>query len=198
MYIMKFKECKVLQRKSLKSRKNYLKVSLERNCSPQSRLRVVIATAAFGMGINCPDVSQIIHLRSPCSLLNYGQESGRCGRDGREPVAKLYHSNREFGICSLKSNRKTTKYQSEICDLLKMKSCLKQIRMSSAFTFALFCFDREPDAKQELESMSIPNHNCCDVCRNVCHCKECLLIEAMDSVEVDDKQIKDQLPETEK
>ena len=122
MYIMKFKECKVLRRKSLKSRKNYLKVSLERNCSPQSRLRVVIATAAFGMGINCPDVSQIIHLRSPCSLLNYGQESGRCGRDGREPVAKLYHSNREFGICSLKSNRKTTKYQSEICDLLKMKS----------------------------------------------------------------------------
>ena len=34
--------------------------------------------------------------------------------------------------------------------------------------------------------MSIPNHNCCDVCRNVCNCEECVL---MDSVEVDDKQI---------
>ena len=64
--------------------------------------------------------------------------------------------------------------------------------MSSAFTFALFCFDGEADAKQELESMSIPNHNCWDVCRNVCN------IEAMDSVEVDDKQMKDQPPETEK
>ena len=70
--------------------------------------------------------------------------------------------------------------------------------MSSAFTFALFCFNGEADAKQELESMSIPNHNCCDVCRNVCNCVECLLIEAMDSVEVDDKQMRDQPPETEK
>ena len=70
--------------------------------------------------------------------------------------------------------------------------------MSSAFTFALFCFDGEADAKQELESMSIPNHNCCNVCRNVCNCEERLLIEAMDSVEVDNKQMKDQPPETEK
>ena len=61
------------------------------------------------------------------------------------------------------------------------------------FCFALFCFDGEADAKQELESMSIPDDNYCDVCRN-----ECLLIEAMDSVEVDDKQMKDQPPETEK
>ena len=63
--------------------------------------------------------------------------------------------------------------------------------MSSAFTFALVCFDGEEDAKPALESMSIPNHNYCDVCRNVCNCKKCLLIEAMDSVEVDDKQMKD-------
>ena len=59
-------------------------------------------------------------------------------------------------------------------------------------------FDGEADAKQEIESMSIPNHNCGDVCRNVCSCEECLLIEAMDSVEVDDKQMTDQPPETEK
>ena len=83
---------------------------------------MVIATVAFRMGINCPDVSQIIHLRSPCSLLNYAQESGRCERDGRQAVAKLYYLNTEFGICYSKSNRKTTKRQSEICDLLKMKS----------------------------------------------------------------------------
>ena len=83
---------------------------------------MLIATVAFGMGINCPDVSEAIHLRSPCSLLNYAQESGRCGRDGRQAVAKLYYSNREFRISSSKSNRKTTKYQSEICDFLKMGS----------------------------------------------------------------------------
>ena len=166
-------------------------------CSPQSRLRVVIATVAFGMGINCPDVSQVIHFRSPCSLLNYAQESGRCGRDGRQAVAKLYYSNTEFGICSSKFNRKPTKYQSEICDLLKTKSYVSN-KSECCRLLLLRYFDGEADAKQEIESMSIPNHNCCDVCRNVCNCKECLLIEAMDSVEVDDKQMTDQPPETEK
>ena len=70
--------------------------------------------------------------------------------------------------------------------------------MSSAFTLNLHYVDGEADAKQEIESMSIPNHNCCDVCRNVCNCEEYLLIGAMDSVEVDDKQMTDQPPETEK
>ena len=93
---------------------------------------MIIATVAFGMGINCRDVSQVIHFRSRCSLLNYAQESGR---DGRQAVAKLYYSNREFGICSSKFNRKPTKYQSEICDLLKMKSYVSN---ESECTFALF------------------------------------------------------------
>ena len=166
-------------------------------CSPQSRLRVVIATVAFGMSINYPDVSQVIHFRSPCNLLNYAQESGRCGRDGRQAVAKLYYSNTEFGICSSKSNGKPTKYQSEICDLLKMKSYVSN-KSECHRLLLLRYFDGEADAKQKIESMSIPNHNCCDVCRNVYNCKECLLIEAMDSVEVDDKQMTDQPPETEK
>ena len=62
-------------------------------CNSQSELRVVIATVAFGMGINCPDVYKVIHFRSPCTLLNYGQEAGRCGRDGRQAQAKLFYSN---------------------------------------------------------------------------------------------------------
>ena len=115
---------------------------------------MVTAIVAFGMGINrginCPDFSQVIHLRSPCSLLNYAQESGRRGRDGRQAVAKLYHSNGEFGVCSSKFNRKTTKYRSEICDLLKMKSYVSK-KSECHLILLLHYFDGEADAKQALE-----------------------------------------------
>ena len=83
---------------------------------------MVIATVGFGMDINCPDVSQVIHLRSPGSLLNYAQESGRCGRDGRQAVAKLYYSNIEFGNCSSKSNRRQQSTNLKSVKILKMKS----------------------------------------------------------------------------
>ncbi|KAL9977065.1 hypothetical protein ACROYT_G014429 [Oculina patagonica] len=46
------------------------------NFVTDSELRVVIATVAFGMGVNCPDVSQVIHFRSPSNLLSYAQEAG--------------------------------------------------------------------------------------------------------------------------
>jgi len=56
----------------------------------ESELRVVLATVAFGISINCPDVCKVIHSLSPCTLLNYGQETGRCGRDGRRAQVKLF------------------------------------------------------------------------------------------------------------
>jgi ATP-dependent DNA helicase RecQ len=65
------------------------------------KIRVLVATSAFGMGVDYPDVRLIVHFQAPGSVAAYYQEAGRAGRDG-EPAHCLMF----FGLGDLVTQRR--------------------------------------------------------------------------------------------
>src|SRR5262249_21767746 len=62
------------------------------------QLDVVVATSAFGMGIDKPDIRTVVHAGVPASIDDYYQEIGRAGRDGSPAAAVLVHDPRTIRI----------------------------------------------------------------------------------------------------
>ena len=117
---------------------------------PDSHLRVVIATIAFGMGLDCPNVRTIIHWGPSEDIEQYVQETGQAGRDGQPAKALLYHGGPDL------SSRHVNQEMKQYC--LNKDKCRRSVLLSY--------FDSPKAHNTELCS-------CCDVCECVCQCHKC-------------------------
>lgn len=72
----------------------------------RGQIRVIVATNAFGMGIDKADVRTVVHLDLPDSLEAYYQEAGRAGRDERKAYAVALYNNKDIDDLSLNVDRK--------------------------------------------------------------------------------------------
>ncbi|MBP5775995.1 MAG: RecQ family ATP-dependent DNA helicase [Prevotella sp.] len=92
----------------------------------QDKVRVMVATNAFGMGIDKPDVRLVIHIDCPDSIEAYFQEAGRAGRDGRKSYAVLLYNNSD-----------QRKLEKRIADTFPEKDYIRQVYEHLAYFYQI-------------------------------------------------------------
>ena len=111
-----------------------------------SGIRVLVATIAFGMGVDCKGVSRIIHFGPSKNIESYIQESGRAGRDGKQSVAHIiYH-----GLLLNHVGKDIKLY-------VNTTNCRRKLLLSQFDNFSQAKFPKQL-------------HLCCDNCSSKCKC----------------------------
>jgi len=121
----------------------------------KDKINIIVATIAFGMGIDKPDVRLVVHYTFPKTLEGYYQEIGRAGRDGLDSKCVLFYTyadtrKHEFFINRITDNNLAKIAKGKLSDVLnfcELSTCRKK--------YLLKYFDEE---------METDNCQACDIC----------------------------------
>ena len=111
----------------------------------EGAIRILVATIAFGMGVDCKEVHRTIHFGPAKNVECYMQESGRAGRDGKQSTAFLLYQGLQL-----------VHVEKDMKEYVKHKDCRRK--------FLLKYFD-----EKSLDQPT-PLHLCCDNCSTSCKC----------------------------
>ncbi|KAF6208176.1 hypothetical protein GE061_016627 [Apolygus lucorum] len=121
----------------------------------RDKVQVVVATVAFGMGIDKPDVRRIIHYGAPQDIETYYQEIGRAGRDGDQSHCHVFYQQSDFSLSKHFLSTMDHKYRSykesmtrKMQRYLQADECRRRIIVSHF------------DPSGEVQDNSL----CCDIC----------------------------------
>lgn len=98
--------------------------------------RIIVATSAFGMGIDLPDIELVIHFNMPLSMNDYIQQTGRAGRDGGKAHCILLYSSEDFWMASAlvepyENTRLNESLQQMMAYCEDRKHCLKHLMLEA-------------------------------------------------------------------
>ena len=116
-----------------------------------SCLRVLIATIAFGLGVNCPDIRRVIHFGVPEDIETYVQQVGRAGRDGKFSYCLMLYGT---GVYKRYCNHKIKEY------------CTMKDKCRRHFIYSQF-------GSYSFNETLYHTCLCCDVCSCECSCISC-------------------------
>ncbi|KAI8998921.1 hypothetical protein BD414DRAFT_476448 [Trametes punicea] len=122
------------------------KIRVQREWS-NGDVHIIVATIAFGMGIDKADVRYVIHHSLPGSLNGYYQETGRAGRDGKYAHCILYYNKHDFHmrISKIHSDPPSTNRDWEEDDFRRVMSyCTNDVRCRRQQVLAFFSEDFDP------------------------------------------------------
>lgn len=138
---------------------------LESFKKPDSCIRCLFATIAFGMGIQIKDIRIVVHWGAAKSCLSYWQEIGRAGRDGQQSTAICYAYGR-----SLTKQKTAESMISAVRGTLNDNKCMRQSVMDAmSIKEAVFHIQKQ-ECVGCTNECSCAFCMCCNSCKSKCSC----------------------------